>query len=308
MGPKVAIILINLNQEVHTRECITSLFRVSYANKDIILIDNCSTDGSGSRLSRDFPTVIYEPLTENLGFPGGNNRGIELAISRGADYVLLLNNDTVVDVDFIQPLVELGESNPHVAAQCCKIFYHPDRHRLWYAGGIFNTERAFAAHRGIHEIDSGQYDTIEDTDFASGCMLFVPSRVVQDVGVLDQALFAYYEDADWCLRAKQKGYRIVYNPRSKIWHKVSTTNKIDGSFYLYFTMRNKIIMHQRYSATLKLSHILSFASYYIRYLTRIGLWGHSWVGTKAILYGIVDGLRTQTGRNGRGRLDILLNR
>ncbi len=309
MMPKVAIILINLNQEEHTRECIHSLLQVSYNSVEIILIDNNSVDGSGQRLHEQFPSVTYRCLEDNLGFVGGNNIGMEIALAQGAKYVLLLNNDTIVDKDFIQPLVELASSEPRLGAQCGKIYLFSAKQKLWYAGGILDVDKAYANHRGIGETDTGQYDIIEDTGFASGCMLFVPRTIIEEVGVLDRSLFIYQEDTDWCIRMKTLGYRIMYNPRSRIWHKVSVTNKIDSPFYLYFSMRNKIMLVRKHSrASRWLWHLPYFTYYFVRHLIRMSMKWHSALGTRAVWYGIVDGLRNYTGNNGRGRLEELLKK
>ncbi len=307
VSPKVAIVLINLNQEQHTRECISSLLKVSYTAAEIILIDNNSTDGSGGRLHQQFPSVIYRRLEENLGFAGGNNVGIEIALAHGVDYVLLLNNDTVVEPGFIQPLVNAAISEPLLGAQCGKIYQFSDRQTLWYAGGILHIDKADANHRGMWEKDIGQYDKVEDTDFASGCMFFVPARVIKDTGMLDDTLFIYQEDTDWCMRMKEWGYRIIYNPNSRIWHKVSVTNRIDSPFYLYFTIRNKIIFLRKHSRPSQwMRHLPYFVYFFMRHLIRMSLKWHSARGTRAVLYGIIDGLRNYTGSNGKGRLEQLL--
>ena len=305
--PRVAVILINLNQEDHTRECIDSLLRVTYAACEIILIDNNSSDGSGERLHHHFPSVTYRRLEENLGFAGGNNAGIDIALAHNAEYVLLLNNDTVVDANFIQPLVEVAASEASLGAQCGKIYQFSRRQTLWYAGGILHVDKAYANHRGMWENDVGQYDKIEETDFASGCMFFVPSRVIRETGMLDDRLFIYQEDTDWCVRMKERGYRIIYNPNSRIWHKVSVTNKIDSPFYLYFTIRNKIIFLRKHSRPSRwLQHVPYFLYFFARHLIRMSMKWHSMRGTRAVLFGIIDGLRNFTGPNGKGRFEKLL--
>ena len=307
MSPKVTIVLLNLNQEEHTRECIRSLAGVLYDNLEIILVDCGSTDGSGHRLHELFPLVTYQRSEENLGFTGGNNLGMGIALAHQAEYVMLLNNDTVVEQNFIQPLVDFAESEPRLGAQCGKIYLFSDKEKFWYAGGTIEVDKAYASHRGISQKDVGQYDTIEDTGFASGCMLFMPRRVIEQIGMLDLEFFVYFEDSDWCLRARSRGYRIIYNPGSRIWHKVSVTNKIDSPQYLYLTMRNKIIFLRRHSAPSRwLKHLPYFLFFYSRHLIRMSLKWHSLKGTLAVVYGIVDGVRNHTGPGGKGRLDKLL--
>ncbi len=303
MNPKVAVVLLNLNLEDHTKECILSLQKLSYNPVEIILIDNNSTDGSGERLHEMFPTIIFQRNTENLGFAGGNNIGIKIALDRGADYIMLLNNDTIVEKDLIQPLINRAKTDLKTGFQSCKIYLYTYPNQLWYAGAAFNTHKALGRHRGILEEDNNQYDTIEETDMATGCMMFASRSVIEEIGLLDENLFIYFEDADWCLRARAHGYHNIYNPSVKIWHKVSVTSKIDSPFYLYFTMRNKIIFLRKHSEPKKwILHIPYFFYFYARHIIRMSLKWHSYVGTKAVIVGIIDGLRNYTGAGGKGRL------
>lgn len=307
MSPKLSIILLNLNQEVHTRECIESLQRCSYKNIEIILIDNGSIDGSGERLHKRFPSVVYHRSESNLGFPGGNNIGIRHALEHGSEYIMLLNNDTTVDPGFVEPLIDYAQANPGIGFQSCKIYLSSQPRHFWYAGGRLDVDRALSTHRGMGEEDRGQYDRIERTDFATGCMMVARRSVIEKVGPIDEHLFAYFEDADWCLRAHREGFPSIYNPGSRIWHKVSVTNKIDSPFYLYFTMRNKIIFLRRYSRPARwLVHLPYLLYFYGRHLVRMSIKWRSWSGVKAVFAGIADGLRNRTGENGKGRLDALV--
>jgi GT2 family glycosyltransferase len=304
--PKVSVVLVHLNQEAHTRECIESLQRLSYENVEIIVVDNGSTDGSGARLSAQFPSVVFTRTDKNSGFAEGNNVGIRLALQRNAEYIALLNNDTVVDRDFIQPLVELSASDLSLAVQSCKIYYHSEPQVLWYAGGFLDQHKALGTHVGILKPDEGQYDEIKDTGFATGCMMFISQDALRSVGLLDNKFFIYLEDVDWCVRARNLGYRVVYNPRAKLWHKVSTTHRIDSPFYLYFTLRNKILFLRKHSSPFQLFlHLPYFLYFYSRHLVRMSLKWHSLAGTNAVIRGIIDGLRNYTGECGEGHLSSL---
>jgi GT2 family glycosyltransferase len=302
MQPRVAVIVLHWNREHDTRACLQSLLACTYQNLEILLVDNGSRNTSGEKLSREFPTVIFLRHESNLGFSGGNNSALHYALQRGARYVILLNNDTVVDPHFISPLVDLAESTPTIAAIGCKIYFHHQPDTLWYAGGIFRTETGVAKHRGMHEPDSGKYDRIEETDFVTGCMMFLRREALEEVGFLEESFFAYFEDADWCLRARRAGWKIVFNPRSKIWHKVSASTTIDSPFYLYLTMRNKIFMIRRHSSVLKTILFLpSLVYFYARHLLRMTLKWRSWKATRAVLYGMIDGIRSNAA--GKGRLE-----
>lgn len=305
MLPKVAIVLINLNQESHTRECILSLQQVTYSAVDIILVDNGSTDGSGGRLHNEFPGIIYRALDRNAGFAGGNNIGMQIALEQNADYIMLLNNDTIVDKGFIEPLVELAEFDRHIAVQCCKIYFYTEPENFWYAGGLFDIDKAIPSHRGMHERDAGQFDRVEDTDFASGCMFFMRSSAVRNVGLLDDSLFIYFEDSDWCVRARKQGYRVVYNPKATILHKVSVTSGLDTYNYVYLTLRNKLIVARRHGRGWRFN-VLHFIYFYSRQFVRMAFKRRSIIGVKAVLYAIKDGLTNYTVDGGRGHLDYFL--
>ena len=309
LSPKVSFVLINLNQEEHTRECIKSLQRLSYQNVEIVLVDNASLDDSGVRLHQQFPLIVYIQNEKNLGFAEGNNVGIRSALQRNADYIVLLNNDTIVERDFIQPLVDVASSDNTVGVQCCKIYLFSDLNKLWYAGGVLDVHKAHAWHRGLFEVDDGKYDKIEETGFASGCMMFMPRSVVERVGLLDSSFYIYFEDSDWCMRAQKMGYKILYNPNAKLWHKTHVTTGHDSPFYLYFTLRNKILFLHKHSRPSKwLIHLPYFIYFYLRQIVRMSLKWHSIIGTRAVIAGLFDGLRNFTGEYGEGRFPQLFGK
>jgi len=301
--PRVAVILVHLEQEVLTADCIESLRHVSYPNVDIVLVDNGSTNGSGLRLQMKFPDIHFIRNETNSGFAGGNNVGIRLALERGADYIMLLNNDTVVDSGFIEPLVRYADTNSSVGVQGCKIYFFDPNDKLWFAGGCLKPHSGRGYHRGLLEPDSGQYDNIEETDFVTGCMMFIASDVIREVGFLDEQWFLYLEDVDWCMRARRAGYLIVYNPRSVIWHKASSSTRHDSPVYLYFTMRNKILFVRRYSGIFHWGlRIPYFLFFYGRQLIRMRIKWKSKAGTRAVWAGLMDGLH---GVTGKGSIDLL---
>jgi GT2 family glycosyltransferase len=297
--PNVSVILINLNQEHHTRECLRSLRSCSYRSREIVLVDNGSTDGSGFRLRDEFPEVLFIRNEQNLGFAEGNNVGIRFALARGAQYILLLNNDTVVEPHFIEPLVARAQNDSSIAAQSGKILYDVPNDVFWYAGGVLQRNRALVIHRGMGEKERGQYDDDDETDFATGCLMFMTRQALTRIGELDDTYFAYYEDVDWCLRAQDVGYRIVYNAQSKIWHKVSSTSSHDSPLYLYLTMRNKLLFLRRHNGLLEIITSLPyFFLFYVRQVVRMIFKWKSWRGAQAVLKGILDGIQNRGGTQG----------
>jgi GT2 family glycosyltransferase len=240
--PKVTIVLLNLNGYRDTRECLVSLQQVQYPNFDVVVVDNGSSDDSSARLQKEFPEAKLLRSQENLGFSGGNNLGIEHALGNATDYVLLLNNDTVVDPNFLNYLVQVGESDPRIGILGPKIFYSSEPQRIWYAGGYVKYGIGACRHLGQDQLDQeGKFSRVEDTEFITGCAMMIKSVVLREIGLLDSRFFIYWEDADFCMRARNSGYRLVFVPMALVWHKVSRTCGVESPFTLYLTTRNHLI-------------------------------------------------------------------
>jgi len=240
--PKVSVIVLNLNNHKDTQDCLKSIQRVEYPNFDVIVVDNGSSDDSCSRLRSEFPDTELLASKENLGFAGGNNLGIEYALQHGAAYILLLNNDTVVDPDFLNQLVQVAETDVRIGILSPKILYEADPQRIWYAGGDVKYGSGTCRHLGLDQLDQeGKFSRVKDTDFITGCAMVIRSKTLLDIGGLDSKLFAYWEDADFCMRARKAGYRCVFVPTARVWHKVSRTSGNRSPFTLYLTTRNQLI-------------------------------------------------------------------
>ena len=235
--PLVYIIILNWNGKVDTLSCLQSIMDVRYPNFSVIMVDNASSDGTVESVKEKFPPVKIIANTENLRFAGGNNIGIDYALQQKADYVLLLNNDTVVDPDFLNGLLKVAGSGERVGIVGPKIYYYNDPERIWFAGGKVEYWKGWVSHTGIRELDHGQYDADRRVDYITGCCMLVKREVIERVGKLDEKFFIYGEDADWCLRASRAGYELVYVPSSKIWHKVSTSS---GGNLSWFKNWNKL--------------------------------------------------------------------
>lgn len=219
--PFVGIIVLNWNGLADTRECLQSLFQMAGPARRIYVVDNGSGDDSVEALHREFSErIVLIANQRNLLYAGGNNVGILRALSDGCSHILLLNNDTVVDEQLLTELLEASEQHPD-AVLCPKIYYADRPNTLWYAGGKLNLRRARIAHRGIREMDHGQYDRLEETAWATGCALFASRKVFETVGLLDDNFRLYCEDVDFCLRAREAGFQTFYVPQARLWHKVS---------------------------------------------------------------------------------------
>jgi GT2 family glycosyltransferase len=223
-SPRVAVIVLTWNGKSLTLDCLETLARSTYDNIEILIVDNASTDGTAEAIAEiygDRFTVLVNDT--NLGFAGGNNVGIRHALAIGADYVLLLNNDTLVDSELIGHLAAAISISDDVGIVGPKIYYASPPDQIWYAGGKINLARGTARHIGIREKDIGQYDTLQDVDYVTGCALMVRREVIDRIGSLDPAFNAYYEDADFCVRARRSGYRVVFVPAGHVWHRISSS-------------------------------------------------------------------------------------
>ncbi len=247
MKPKVFIVIVDFNNPGDTRQCLASLEKVDYPNFETIVVDNGSREKffvSGLKLKLE---IIHLP--ENLGFAAGNNLGIKRALKNGADYVLLLNNDTLVSPDFLTKLIEAGESSQKIGVLGPKIYFYHQPDKLWFAGGRVNWLYNKGEMGGYAEIDQGQYDQppIQQSDYITGCCLLVRKDVIDRIGLMPEEYFLYYEDTDWSLAARRAGYQCVFVPSAKIWHKGSKSAGQESDPYIYYHIRNGLILASKYA-------------------------------------------------------------
>ena len=269
-NPLVFIVILTWNGKDDTLECLRSIRTVTYHNFKTLVVDNASHDGTGKAVSDEFPDVDYILNENNLRFSGGNNVGIRHALESGAEYIMLLNNDTIVDNDFLTRLVEVAQEDQDVGMAGPKIYYHRDPKRIWYAGGKIEWWKGAISHIGVREIDKGQYDRTAETDYITGCCVLVKRNVIEKIGMLDDAFYIYGEDADWSVRASRAGYRLMYVHSSMIWHKVSVST---GGHFSWFKNWNKLKSQMRllgryapwyYWFTIPIGMVLSVGSSYLR--------------------------------------------
>jgi len=236
-APLVYIVVLSWNGREDTLACLESCRAISYPNARVLVVDNGSSDASELAIRTAFPEVELLQTGENLGFTGGNNVGIRRALDAGAAQVLLLNNDTVVDPGIVGALVDAAQSDGSIGMLCSKMYFFDPPDRLWYAGASFHPWLGWGRHRGHGQVDRGQFDQPEETDRASGCSLMVTRDLCERVGLLADEYFCYCEDLDWGFRARRAGFKIVYVPRSRVWHKVSRASGGTGSgvSHYYFT-------------------------------------------------------------------------
>jgi GT2 family glycosyltransferase len=242
--PRTSIIIVNWNGREDTLACLASLAPVASPNVTVIVVDNGSQDGSVAEIRSRYPGVTVLAQETNLRFAGGNNEGIRHALASGADQILLLNNDTTVDAGFLRSMTACLRSAPDVGAVAPHIYYYDRPDLLWYAGGEISMWTGTMRHAGIREKNAGDGHPYE-TAYATGCCLLARREVLEHVGLLDESFFIYAEDADWCARARNAGWRIMVDPGARIWHKVSVSA---GGHLSWFKLKNKFLSNFRFFA------------------------------------------------------------
>ena len=226
--PLVALVVAVYNNKEDTEEFLESLKGVTYPNYKIIIIDDGSTDGTEEMIKVKYPYVILLEGDGNLWWTRAANMGIEKAIEIGADYVLLGDNDATVDSEWISALVDTAEKNPR-AITVPKCYYYYEPKKIWQAGSELNCLKGGFRVIGMGELDNGQYDTQYDVNCATIGVL-VNTDFFEDIGMMDYKNFPqYWGDSDFAYRAYKKGYRIIYEPKSMMWHKICSTTKKDAS-------------------------------------------------------------------------------
>ena len=307
--PGLSIVLVNYKRGEDTIQCIESLWQSSYTDFDVIVVDNASEDGSAERIQERCQSVTVIRANANVGFAEGNNIGICEALRRASARILLLNNDTVIDKHALAEMVGSFSHDSTVGIVGAKIYYFDRPDILWFAGGYLNPHAARYGHYGIGETDTGQYDDNESTDYVTGCCLMFRKEVVEKIGLLESAYFAYLEDADFCLRARTAGFKLLYQPRALIYHKVSSTSAWDSPVYLYFNLRNKLLFLRRHSSMSRWwPYLPGLVYYYARQFIRLSLKWRDAQKVRAAWFGMVDGLRGFTGENGEGRMSLVASR
>jgi len=219
--PEVSIIILNWNGLDDTVECLESLKKITYPNYEVVVVDNGSKGSDVQILEGDFGDYIHLIRNDkNYGYTGGNNMGIRYALSDpSADYFLVLNNDVTVAPDFLTEMVKLAESDKSVGIVGPKTYLYdfPDRLQLvWYR---VDMRKGRAFHVGSGEVDRGQYDCVSEVNYVQGSCFLVKRQVIQHIGFLDTSYFCYWDETDYCFRAREAGYKIIYAPKASIWHK-----------------------------------------------------------------------------------------
>lgn len=254
--PRVSIILVNYNGLEDTIECVKSIYDSTYKNFDIIVVDNGSKNTKEVTANHYLMSnSIVVTTGKNLGFSGGNNFGIEYSINNTSnELLLLLNNDTVVDKNFLEIMVNtyLQYNKPLLLTSKIKFFFN--KNIIWYAGGKINQWKGTTYHEHVMETDNNLSSDITETEFITGCVLMLDNKTFGLLGPLSLKYFLYSEDTDYSLRAKSKNIKMLYQPNAIVYHKASaSTNKMPDLKSYYFYRNRLICIRENYSGIKKIT-------------------------------------------------------
>lgn len=243
MKPLVSIITINYNESEVTLDLLQSIRRLTYPNYEMIVVDNASPNDNPDNIKEKYPEVNLIKSKENLGFAGGNNLGVKQA---KGDYLLFINNDTIVPKGFIEPLVETLQENKNIGMVSPKIKFHWDPTLIQYAGYTPMSHWTIRNNSiGYHQKDNGDFDKAGETQSIHGAAMMIPKTVVENVGMMTEIYFLYYEEHDWAEMVKRAGYKIYYQPKSHILHKESVSTGKFSPLKTYYISRNRILFARR---------------------------------------------------------------
>jgi GT2 family glycosyltransferase len=240
-APSVMIGVVNYNRPVDTIECLRSLLNCSYPNKELVLFDNGSEDDSVQRIRDVFPSLTILESRKNLGAAGARNQVIRWVQNKNPDYLLMLDNDTVVERGFLTPLVEAMENDTDAAVACGTIleFEHPDV--IWFGGGRLVPLRGLALHERAGRIFCrGDEGGPKRVSYITVCVILFRYPLLDRIGPLDERYFVYLEDIEFAVRLHKQGYKQLYVPSSVIYHKVQGEH--DSTFKLYYCVRNRMLL------------------------------------------------------------------
>ncbi|EAZ82052.1 glycosyltransferase family 2 protein [Algoriphagus machipongonensis] len=295
--PSVAIILVNWNGYDFTAACINSLRKLEFPDYQVILVDNASGNNEGQKLLTAFPEIILLENKENLGFAGGNNVGIKKALEDGYSHIMLLNNDTEVAPDFLGQMVRVfNSSNQQLGVVQPLITFLNDKGKIWSAGGKWNSLLG-------RSITLGDRKPVEDyqakdvkLDWATGCCMLISREAMMKTGLLNESYFAYFEDVEWSLRFREKGYQIALASKAMIYHEAGASSKkahaegVLSPKVFYYHVRNQFYLIRGMQKGM--SFLLSLGYHGFRFLLWIlyfCLRGR-FQKLKAVVNGMIDGL------------------
>ena len=250
MTVRWSIVVLSWNGREDTLACLRSTRDIPRDDVPVICVDNGSDDGSAEAVQAEFPDVDLIENGRNLGFAGGNNVGIRRALELGADWVVLLNNDATLAPDAIDAFEHVAQLRPDAGILGGKVLFAEPPDRIWFAGQRFNPRLGYSGRpRGYGRRDAKRYDRVMPVQRTVGALMAVSREAIEAVGALDDELFAYVEDVEWCLRVRRAGYEVLLAPAARAWHRVSGSGggASRSTHPVYYGARNTIVVCERHA-------------------------------------------------------------
>lgn len=292
MNPHVTIVVLTYCNEDEAAACIEALLRSSYENATILLVDNASPDGSGERLHARFPQIEYLQAGSNGGYAGGNNRGIEWALARGSDFVMLLNDDTVIEPDCVDRLVRAAQETA-AAVTVPLIVYHDEPNLVWYAGGTVSRVRGI----GVHTLENKPVDPTQTRGpitFACGCCALIRADVLRELGGFDESYFMYAEDLELSVRLTAAGYTMICEPSARLLHRIGRAAPPTAKQIVFRDKNRRRMVAAHYRVGERVRFRIWFYPTRFIHLIRYLLRG-DWPRTQAILAGSLGSIADTQG-------------
>lgn len=299
MYEEIAIIIINYNLKTDTAECIESLTKARADLAQIIVVDNGSSDGSIEFLRQKFNQELRIEASEtNMGYAYAVNIGIKAALLTRANWFLIMNNDTIVDINFLKELESATQHYPIYSLFGPLILYHSQPNRIWFMGErrIPGTLATFHINYGRDERQLS-YDEIFPVDFLNGCSMMVSREAVEKIGLFNETSLIYAEEVDFCWRATLAGFRMGTVTRARMWHKVSAIMSKQKPKTRYLKIRNQVIFYRRYSRGLQIPVMILFTIMRSLWITFRDLWYQQPELLAPLWQGFFDGWRGKMGDN-----------
>jgi GT2 family glycosyltransferase len=223
-APLVYLVVLNWNGWSDTHECLLSLQKLAYPHYKVLVIDNASSDDSPQRIADSHPEIDLVACRENKGIASGYNRGIEAALARQAEYIVVMNNDLICDPLFVTHMVAAQQAWPNCGIVMPKIYYYDDPERIWSAGAYSRMLPSNIILRGRQQKDGAAFRQTLPIDFAPSCCLLLTRKLCEQI-VFDERFFFYFDDWDFCLQARNIGQQLIFAADAHIWHKISRSTQ-----------------------------------------------------------------------------------
>ena len=295
-SPFIIALILNTNRRADTIECLRSLQGNHYPELLTIVLDNASVDGSKEAIAAEFPSVLVESLQVNKGYTGNNNTGIQIALEKKADWILVLNEDTILSADCLEEMVRVGMSSEDVGV-VGPLVYHFDEPDVIQSAGAAMDQFWISRHIGMNEKDEGQYSQVREVDWISGCALLIRAEALRQVDWFDERFFYYNEETDLCYRLHKQGWKLLIAPKAKLWHKGVQRNYSPSASISYYYLRNQLLFLKKNHAPLSVR--LYNWGYFLRTVLSWSVkpkWKHMKLHRDAMLDGMRDYLLGHWGK------------